>query len=85
MTLYILVPVIKFYHRNKKDDKNNQMQEIEAKSIAEETLTVLPNPPIVLMIQTELCEKTLKSWLLDHVNDRRKKTVVNFFEQVCGS
>ena len=38
---------------------------------------------MVLMIQTELCEKkTLKNWLSDHIHDRKRKTVVNFFEQV---
>ena len=60
------------------------MQKMETKSIAEEMLTDLQNPLMVLMIQTELCEKkTLKNWLSDHIHNRKKKTVVNFFEQVC--
>jgi hypothetical protein len=46
-------------------------------------LTQLLDPPMVLMIQTELCEKkTLKNWLSDHIHDRKRRTVVNFFEQV---
>ena len=44
---------------------------------------LLLGPPMVLMIQTELCEKkTLKNWLSDHIHDRKRKTVINFFEQV---
>ena len=44
---------------------------------------LLLDPPMVLMIQTELCEKqTLKNWLSVHIHDRKRKTVVNFSEQV---
>ena len=62
------------------------MQKRHAKScgtVGGELLTQLLDPPMVLMIQTELCEKkTLKNWLSDHIHNRKKKTVVQFFEQV---
>ena len=49
-------------------------------------LVQLLDPPMVLMIQTELCEKmTLKNWLSGHIRDRKRRTVVNFFEQVLYS
>ena len=56
-----------------KEDKNNNTLPVS---------TVNPTP-MVLMIQTELCEKhTLKTWLLDHIHNRDKKTVLFFFDQV---
>ena len=74
---------------NRKDENNQTEQKKQIKSCIPPTradgglLTQLLDPPMVLMIQTELCEKkTLKNWLLDHIYDRKRRTVVNFFEQV---
>ena len=35
-----------------------------------------------LFIQTELCNNTLKQWLEDTTDNRKRKMVVDFFEQV---
>ena len=75
------------YHSHGEDEEVEQKKQIKpcippAKAEGN-LLTQLLDPPMVLMIQTELCEKkTLKSWLSDHINDRKRRTVVNFFEQV---
>ena len=40
-------------------------------------------PPMCLFIQTELCRRdTLRTWLLSNLRERRKKTVLSYFEQV---
>lgn len=40
--------------------------------------------PLCLFIQTELCEKnTLREWLLNNVENRQRRMVIKFFEQVC--
>ena len=79
-----------FYHSHGEEEESSRAEQIKlikprippAKAEGD-LLTQLLDPPMVLMIQTELCEKkTLKSWLSDHINDRKRRTVVNFFEQV---
>ena len=37
-----------------------------------------------LFIQTELCSITLKQWLVNTTDDRNRKTVVQFFDQVSS-
>ena len=85
---YILLCLLYYcYHSHGEDAEVEQKKQIKphippAKAEGN-LLTQLLDPPMVLMIQTELCEKkTLKSWLSDHINDRKRRTVVNFFEQV---
>ena len=75
---------------NKKDEEIDQLEQKAQASPSKlhvppenDLLIHLLDPPMVLMIQTELCEKkTLKNWLSDHIHDRKRRTVVNFFEQV---
>ena len=75
---------------NKKDEEIDQVEQNLQASPSKrhvppenDLLVQLLDPPMVLVIQTELCEKkTLKNWLSDHIDDRKKRTVVNFFEQV---
>ena len=41
--------------------------------------------PTCLFIQTELCrEETLYHWLREHIRNRPRKTVLNYFDQVSG-
>ena len=88
--------IILFNVSKRKDEESNQTEhKKQTKSCIPPTkpggdlLSQLLDPPMVLMIQTELCEKkTLKNWLSDHIHNRKRRTVVNFFEQVhvraCG-
>ena len=47
---------------------------------------LLLEPPSCLFIQTELCrEETLYHWLREHIRNRPRKTVLNYFDQVSGS
>ena len=46
----------------------------------------LDAPPVCLCIKTELCDKaTLKTWLQNHIRDRKRIEVTNFFTEVCCS
>lgn len=38
-----------------------------------------------LFIQTELCNITLKQWLMDTTDSRNRKIVINFFEQMLNA
>ena len=47
---------------------------------------LLLEPPTCLFIQTELCrEQTLYHWLREHIRNRPRKTVLNYFDQVSES
>ena len=49
-------------------------------------VTPLLEPPTCLFIQTELCrEQTLYHWLREHIRNRPRKTVLNYFDQVSES
>ena len=78
-------------HSGNNDQPSKAAPHTSAKSLApkeDKNHLTLPVPavnpaPMVLMIQTELCEKhTLKTWLLNHIHNRDKKTVLGFFDQV---
>ena len=86
---YILLCLLYYYYyySHGEDEEVEQKKQIKPRIPPAKAdgnlLNQLLDPPMVLMIQTELCEKkTLKSWLSDHIHDRKRRTVVNFFEQV---
>ena len=59
----------------------------EANKVAAATVApVAPlplEPPTCLFIQTEYCKaQTLYHWLRENINNRPRKTVANYFEQV---
>lgn len=46
-------------------------------------ISLLPDPPTCLFIQTQLCmEHTLRHWLMDNVRNRLRKNMLNYFDQV---
>ena len=65
--------------------KQDQVQEPELVRVRQNAPLAVLSPPMVLMIQTELCEeRTLKNWLLENIDAREKKIVVGFFDQVSA-
>lgn len=47
-------------------------------------LQVDPEPLFCLCIKTELCDKeTLKMWLKNHIYDRKREYITNYFIEVC--
>jgi len=46
-------------------------------------ISLLPDPPTCLFIQTQLCrEHTLRHWLMDNIRNRLRKNMLNYFDQI---